>query len=621
MKKALRIGYNRYYRDDIFEEHLKFIKKNISAIDEITLFAEFCHYGYWDIDYSAENAKLLKDRISQYRKAGVKSVGINLLCTIGHAQEGWSVLPKPPFPFQEDEHGTELRGHLCINNDAYLDYIAKRYALYADTGADFIWMDDDIRLDPDCCCSECIHKFNEIYKTDYNREELVADIRNNQNVSNQWTRFKTDVIIKLIGTIRTAVKNTNPKVKIGFMSISRNAIREWILESGAEKARPGEGFFDERQPVDVFEKCFRVQKQITNYPEEIKDIQYEYEAFNYQSLNRSVKFSELETTLALMSGCSGVLYNNDIFNDRQELLDMLTSSAKKWERMVELNGSCKPAGVYCSSPELARKVNEIGVPVTACFENAVAMIVLGDEWNTYTDAEIKKVISKQVLTDGRGLEILCERGFSDFCGGRVKAVYDNGMAERFGNHIFNGDFKNYYRDVFMNFTYYINNTGSAYELEPMEKAEVVSNFETISHNSKGCSLYIFEGAEGNRFAVDGYLFPNSIGTRAKKEQLGNVIDWLTGNRLPVRLHETGKIMPNVTERFNGDMNVVLTNASFDDSGRFMCTIRSEREMYMLNNKGELLPIEQRRTNEGVVVTIENIRAWEYIFLTNINPIC
>ena len=44
-------------------------------------------------------------------------------------------------------------------------------------------------------------------------------------------------------------------------------------------------------------------------------------------------------------------------------------------------------------------------------------------------------------------------------------------------------------------------------------------------------------------------------------------------------------------------------------------------MYMLNNKGELLPIEQRWTNEGVVVTIENIRAWEYIFLTNINPIC
>ena len=618
MKKALRIGYNRYYRDDIFEEHLKFIKKNISAIDEITLFAEFCHYGYWSLEYSAENAKLLKDRIRRYRQAGVKSVGINLLCTIGHAQEGWSLFPRPTFPFQEDEYGKELRGHLCINNDAYLDYIAKRYALYADTGADFIWMDDDIRLDPDCCCSGCIQKFNEIYKADYNREELIASVRNNQNVSNQWTQYKSDALVKLIATIRTAVKKTNPKVKIGYMSIGRNAIREWISESGAEKARPGEGFFDERQPVDVFEKCFRVQKQITNYPEEIKDIQYEYEAFNYQSLNRSAKFSELETTLALMSGCSGVLYNNDIFYDKQDLLDMLASSAKKWERMVELNGSCKPAGVYCSSPELARKVNELGVPITACFENAVAAIILGDEWKAYTDEEIKQIISKRILTDGKGLEILCERGFSESCGGKVKSVYDNGMAERFGNHTLNGDYKNFYRDVFMNFTYYINNTGAAYELAPAEKAEVISNLETITHNSMGCSLYVFESETGTRFAADGYLFPNSIATAAKREQLANVIDWLTGNTLPVRINQTVKIMPSVTMASNGDMNIMLTNASFDDSGSFACTIRSRKEIYALGNEGKVLPIKQKRTINGISVTIENIKAWDYMLLTNID---
>ena len=35
MKKALRIGYNRYYCDENFKEHLEFVKKNLANIDEI----------------------------------------------------------------------------------------------------------------------------------------------------------------------------------------------------------------------------------------------------------------------------------------------------------------------------------------------------------------------------------------------------------------------------------------------------------------------------------------------------------------------------------------------------------------------------------------------------------
>ena len=98
MKNALRIGYNQYYDDKLFAKHLAFIKENISVVDEITLFTEFSHYGYRDLNTTKENALLLKDRIQQYRAAGVKSVGVNLLCTMGHWEEGWDIFPKAPFP-------------------------------------------------------------------------------------------------------------------------------------------------------------------------------------------------------------------------------------------------------------------------------------------------------------------------------------------------------------------------------------------------------------------------------------------------------------------------------------------------------------------------------------------
>ena len=173
MKKALRIGYNRYYRDDIFEQHIEYIKKNAGVIDEVTLFAEFCHTGFWSLDYSRSNAEILKDRIARYKAAGIKSVGINILDTIGHLEEGWDV----PFAKTYLQHrilpdGTASKAQLCIANWAYLDYVADRYSLYAGTGADFIWMDDDIRINL-CLCDSCIDRFNKLHGTKYSSIQLA----------------------------------------------------------------------------------------------------------------------------------------------------------------------------------------------------------------------------------------------------------------------------------------------------------------------------------------------------------------------------------------------------------------------------------------------------------------
>ncbi len=617
MKKALRIGYNRYYREDIFKEHLEYIKKNKAVIDEVTLFAEFSHYGYWDLENSAQNAEILKDRIKRYKEIGIQSVGINLLCTIGHTNEAWSVLPKADLQYQLNENGIESKGLLCYSNDKYLDYISKRYALYAATGADFIWMDDDLRLQGGCFCPKCIQKFNEINKSDYSRSELIECLKADKTMENCWNSFVDSSMLNLFATIKNAVKNTNPDVKIGYMSIPDNAICSWIKESEATKGRPGGGFYDERTPLEVFQKAFYVQYQIAKYPDYICDIQYEYEAFNYQSLNRSAHFSELESTLAIMSGCSGVLYNNDIFYDRRMLADMLTTSAKKWEILVCANRSCKPAGIYCAGFHTAKLLNEIGIPVTAYIENAVAAVILGDEWNEKTDEEITQIMNKNVFTDGKGMGMLSERGFSEYCGGQIKNIYDNGMAERFGNHLLNGNYMNYYRDVYMNFKYYINNTGNAYDFIPSEKAEIISYLETITHKSLGCSLYVYKHESGMRFAADGYLFPNSLCTDAKKEQLGNIIDWLTEGKLPVRIKKHVKIMPNVTTNSDGGMNVMLTNASFDGTGKFECVIRSSKKFYVINSVGEFIPTEQTYSAEETTITISNIDAWDYILLTNI----
>lgn len=618
MKKALRIGYHRYYNDAVFAEHLAFIKRNADVIDELALFAEYSHYGYWDLETSAKNAEVIKNRIGQYRKAGIKRVGVNILCTMGHVEEGWDVFPKAPLQYQVNQDGAVSSSCLCPSNDAFLEYIKKRYALYANTGADFIWLDDDIRIGNHgvareyCFCPHCLQRFADEYGMQFTREELVQKIAADAGVKAKWDLFQNDTVLRLLNVIKQAVKDAAPSVEIGYMSYEDNAKTDWIAESGATMGRPGGGFYDDEIPIMVFEKSFRTQQQIRKFPAAVRDMQYEYEAFNYSTLEKSNHMSELETSLALMSGCNGVLYNNDIYNDRQGTIDMLRASKDKWDALTKLNNGCKNIGVYCMDHQIARLLNEISIPVTPYVEHATAAVILGDAWRAFSAAEIQALLAKNVLTDGAGLTALHDLGFGDRCGGSVKKVYTNGMAERFGTHALNGNFKQYYRDVFMNYHY----ESDAYELAPAEGAESLSCLEEITHKPCGCSMYKYEGKDGNRFAADGYLMLRSCKTPAKREQLGNVLSWLSDGRLPVRIEQPVKIMPTVTADAEGGMNIMLTNASFDASGAFTCIVPSNRPFYLLDQNGAFVPVVQTPDGENSILSLDGLGAWDYCLLTN-----
>ena len=615
MKKILRVGYNRYYCDENFNEHITYIKRNLPLIDEVTLFAEFSHYGYWDDAFVAENTAILKKRIATYRELGIKSVGVNLLDTRGHIEEGWDVFPKTDLPHEVDANGVASKCILCVGNTEYEAYISKRYAAYANIGADFIWIDDDLRLGNGglgCMCDSCISGFNTENGFAYNRTELNEKIRTDRAFKQLWLAFQNRALNRAAQVIQNAIKEANPDIKIGLMTIKPEP--QLTVSSGAVMVRPGGGFYDDRTPLDLFLKIMHVQKQTENFPKQITDIQYEYEAFNYQSLNRSMHLSELESTLALMSGCNGVLYNNDIFYDRQSLLDMIAKSAKKWDALTARNEKLRPAGVYCHDHSTAKMLNEAGIPITFDLNSAVCCFLEGNVLE-YLDAEtIEKMLSKGMMTDGKGLKILCEKGFTDVCGGTIKNAYDNGMAERFADHPLCGNYKNHYRDACMNFEYYIHNSGLAYELNPSAQAETVSYLETITHKKVGCSFYIYE--EKVRFATDGYLFRNSANTYAKKEQLVNVLDWVSKEKLPVKTKETIKIMPTVKADAAGNMTIMLINASFDKTGSFECEIRNDKKFYILGEDGNLQPIQQTAKNDNTVVTVDNIDGWSYVLLTN-----
>lgn len=317
--------------------------------------------------------------------------------------------------------------------------------------------------------------------------------------------------------------------------------------------------------------------------------------------------------MALMCGCHGVLYNPGVYDDRDDVMATLRASKDKWRTIRELNRGCKRQGVYCATNMTSYKFNLCGIPTTASLDHACAAIVLGDEWKDMSDEKIDRLLKLGTLTDGHGLEVLCERGFESRCGGRVDRVVYSGVAERFLDHPLNGDFNGYYRDIIMSYFF----ETFAHEFALSEKAESVSRLEgeNVPHVPHGCAFFVYENEDGSRFAANGYLMPAKMNGIPKRTQINNVLEWLSGG-MPIRFDRHIKIVPTVTTDNNGAVNVLINNASLDDTGEFVCTVKAQGPFYRVEQDGSLTPMECRTENGETHVTVDNLTAWKYVVFTN-----
>lgn len=612
MKKALRMVYHSYFEDAIFEKNLNLVAENIDVIDEITLFTEPTHHGFWETQRSAETAAVLTDRIKRYKAVGVKRVGLNVLCTIGHTEDGSAIAPRSELQYMVNFDGVVSESCLCPSDDRFHAYIAKRYAMFAKTGADFIWIDDDLRISNHgvvsdyCFCPACVQKFNSKYGTAYDIDRIRDMFRNDPSFQPMWRASISDTIERLCRTIYDAVKSTDQTVEIGYMSGLWETVTEWIAASGSTLGRPGGGFFNDLNPIQMFDKHFQMQQIIMKYPEEVTDIQYEYESYNFLTLQKSLHISELETSLMILSGCNGMLYNR--WEHTQDFLDMMRASAKKWDVLAASSADGKTYGVYCAYSWRACCLNEIGIPVTPHLENACACYVIGDEWNSYRDEEIEKMLKIGVYTDGEGLLKLKARGFDDL-GGEIATTYENGVWEHFPEHPFQPHLSNCERFTSLD----IFREASAFALSPVSGAEVISMLNSAFGGLRGCSAYVYRRGDGSVIVVDGCLMPKQIQTDNKKLQMTNAFERISANQLPIVIEKSIKVVPTVSAN-QSNVSIMLTNAHFDPTGAFEIRIRKGRDFKILSDTGDLVPIDQQRVGDETFLTLESIGAWQYRIL-------
>ena len=650
-----RVGLPYWETDEAFGRLMGLFREHKSVVDEVAMFETITHHLYIPLDIYTRRMELAAKRLDAFRQAGIPSVGINVLCTIGHVNEAWSYMPPLPCQPMVGHDGSVSTGCACPNTPEMRAYVRAKYELVARARPDFIWVDDDIRMHNHgvafgCFCPTCLALFAKRAGRTYTREELVQafDMPGQGGVRELWVEQNIATIESLMTEVRTTIHKVNAGILIGKMTCgggsatySGQAFDRWFTALGATKGRPGGGFYTDERPLDMLDKALECGRQRATLPPSVRDVQYELENFPYQRLKKSPASVVNECSLALAHGLNGVAFNMlglvTTFEDILPWVKAIPAARPVWEKWVAHAAGLPTAGLWpaWSARMMARRsvrpgenwwgmgrhninfpkvLGEIGLPL-ASDTPACGTVLCGHVAEVFSDDELKAMLARGVLMDSTALELLTERGLGHLTGVRLAKRLDNGMWERFTNDSMNGRAAGEIRDARIEFWGDAKGMGDV--LEPIAQGvRVLTNIEDYFARPQGPGMTAFENELGGRVVVMGYapwIFLHSVG---KRLQLQNASDWLSRDTMPVRVDETVPLVS--VARVAADRQrgaVMLLNAGFDPipeatvhlrvaalRGRLLTIGQPERE------------VELQPESSGVCLTVRDIPAWGFRML-------
>jgi hypothetical protein len=617
-----RVSVGQYEADEAFEDLLGLVRANLDWLDEIAFFETVTHHLYLTPEVLAERTAVLGRRVAAMRQAGARSVGINVLTTIGHINEAWDTMTPLPFQPMVGHDGAVSRGCACPNTSGLREYVRAKYTLVAQAAPDFVWVDDDIRMNNHgvawaCFCPTCLAILSTTLGQEFTREALVAALGDpaRGDVREAWVQQNADTVAGLLADVASAIHAVDPDIATGLMTAGPGDVyagadlHRWMRWLRATKLRPGGGFYTDATPMAMVGKALdtgRGARVVADMPE-VADIQYELEDFPYQKLRKSATALVAECTLALAAGCNGVALNmlpmwGGPFDEVEAFLPRLRAVRPEWERFVAAAAGLPTAGLWPAwhpkilSRRLMRPgdgwfadtgafgagtpylLAEIGLPLSlepwdGVGQPACGVVLAGRMVEVFSDEELRSILSGGVLMDTAALEVLTERGLGEYAGVRIARRIDNGAMEQFTDDPLNGKHAGQIRDARIEF--WGDARGKADVLEPLgDGVRMLAELRDYSRRPMGPCLSAYENRLGGRVVVMGYAQWMFLQSVPKRAQLQNVADWLTGGTLPVRVEEAVPLVPFA--RMPEDRSravVVLLNAGLDTLEKATVRIR------------------------------------------------
>ena len=653
---SLRVSSELWSVRSRFDELLALLRENRDHITEVAFFTGITHPPLPLATIQQEAALLGREIIPAVRSLGLRA-GINHLATLGHLDdENPENSLQEPWQHLVDMSGAESTSCYCAADPRVQEYISQCYAALATAHPDFIWLDDDVRLNHHpprvrfaCFCPFCLETFARACGHPMTREELTHRFNTGPLAERlahrrQWQEHNNRYLVRLMEHIRTAVDTVNPRIQLGLMSgelayctYQFDALVDALAGKQAPnvKWRPGSGFYHDEVPIGALHKAHSMGRQAASLPECVTDIQYELENFPYQLLRKSRAIFAAEIAASIGSGCTGVALNMlNMFDPPVEAKPYLAkiraisgffaTAARVFGRSacegitlpftpthfstLSLEGAWDNANNWGADFARYYELSEIGLPMAYSRHGAAVTLLTPENCVEYTVDDLRSILAGGVMLDGGTLERLEQLGLGELTGFRVCGRKDQNAIERFTTHALNAEYGGYHRDCRPSFW-----AEPVYLLEPRAKgASVLSEVVDFSKSVHGACAGVYENQLGGRVAVFGYFPWRMIQNLAKTVQLKAVSCWLSRARLPAYVASCHKMALWCRRDSAGHQALLVLNLSIDPAVEVDLHIQGDSQPLVaidMNGRATAL-VPGNTTNGYTTYRLPEIGPWQ-----------
>ena len=656
---SFRVGTYLWRHKQRRKDLLAWLQDYRDTIEEVAFFTGWTHPPL-PLTTIQEEAAELTEVIPLFKALGLRA-GINHLSTIGHLNENLENSLNEPWQRLVDFDGGICQGCYCTADPHMQEYVGQCYVALAKAKPDFIWVDDDVRLESHnpvrfaCFCDRCMADFSRQSGRTWTRPSLAAAFSAGTReerlaLRSQWVEHNRRYIVDLLGRVRAAVDTVNPAMPVGMMtgetSYSGYGFTRYTEAlagpRGVEvKWRPGGGFYAEHWSGGLLQKAHSIGRQTGLLPRSVKDIQSEHENFPYQFLGKSVTVFTAEIAAYIGAGCTGTALNcmgisSDPFGEYRPYFDGVQARRAFYDRLVATFGRSPCEGAWLafgldhfaglnadadwfaspawgSSLDTLNDVAEMGLPVAYAPEGAALAVLHGESCLQFTHEELRKMLAGGVLMDGLALARLNEIGLQEHTGFAVAGIKDRDTIERFTAHPTNDRFSGWHRDCRPSFF-----LTPCHRLKPLTpQSQPLAELFDFTPTNHGPVAGVFENALGGRVAIQGYYPWTFLKSLSKTSQMKALCRWLSKDTLPAYVSSFHKAAVWCRRDDAGRPAILLLNAATDPAGRLTLHVQGDIGTLTVTSANLKTKAIVRRKQDGPysVFALPQVAPWEPVLLT------
>ena len=600
----LRIYLPKWNREKILADMIRFCKE--TGTEHVLLFtdAQPMVWNQLTIEEAKKEAENISYAITELKKHGIHT-GIN------------SSYNQIPSKFDHSQHNSQYKYWTtladgssekrvpCLLDPELKKYLMEFYRILAETGAEYIYIDDDHRYvfsgngnTWGCMCDLHIAEFSEISGIQWSRETLQTAIFEDLEIRKQWISFLKKGLNDIAKVIEEAVHKVNPAIKIGVMvpCLHTTVLYDYDLEETARLfqpegpllLRPCIGPYDDRDRKQIIPGLFYME-MIRNIMKTGPEYTPEIETSPFSRFNKSMETVRFHIAQGIVNGMSspalsagGYLGNSPYFEPEftkmlkreKPFFEALHKIAPKYgtKKGIGLNFSAKSA---LNTTRTVKKISDYYLPSFSThdflassgfcitYDKSGTMFLAGDSVYSFSETELMEYLKGNLILDADAAKGFAERGLLEFTGAEIGEMDVPFGAEYFSNPDFCGKYTGTYNPLL------------SIPLDDIKKitgtlpgTKVLSTI--TDHNLKEVcpAVTLFENRLGGKVAVMNYrvgpatAWLDHLINYQKQLQLRNILNAMDPMSVPVFVEDPTCF----TVQYFDDGNTVFTgivNTSFD----------------------------------------------------------